>query len=91
MELSSFPSLNRLLFYSTMLMVVSFFGLLITANMMNRRGIKELQALELEIEQYENNIRKLDHDIATYSSLMRIENRARELGMEQLKTVEYLK
>jgi len=91
MELPAFLTLRRVVLYSTVLLILSFFGLLITANMMNRRGIKELQVLKAEIGKYETETRVLDHDIATYSSLIRIEQRARELGMEPLKTVEYLK
>jgi cell division protein FtsL len=91
MELPAFLTLRRVLALTTLFTFISFFALLITANAVNRRGIKEIQLLEKDIAAYSVQIRELDRDIATYSSLKRVEQRAKELGLGQFKKIEYLK
>lgn len=91
MELPAFLSLRRVFAFTTLFTFISFFALLITANAVNRRGIKEIQLLEKDIDDYSLQIKELDRDIATYSSLMRVEQRAKELGLAPVKKVEYLK
>lgn len=91
MELPSFLSLGRIVVICTVLTVAGFFSLLIVANMMNRRGIAELQILDSEIDNYSSKIKVLDHDIATYSSLLRVEQRAKEMGLQPAKKIEYVK
>jgi hypothetical protein len=72
-------------------MVISFFGLLVIANNLNRNGIAEAAKLELKIEDLMDRTEKLNQSIATYSSLIRIEQRAKELGFDKVKHVEYIK
>jgi cell division protein FtsL len=91
MELPGFFTLKRVFIITTALTLISFFVLLVIANMMNRRGIKELQVIEQETVEYSTNIRALDRDIATYSSLIRIETRARDLGFTPIKKTEFIK
>ena len=75
----------------TVATIVNFFALLIIANMMNRKGIEEIQNFDSQISESTDKIRILDHDIATYSSLVRIEQRARQMGLSPAKRVEYLR
>jgi cell division protein FtsL len=91
MDLPPFVSLRNVFVLTSVLTVLSFFALLITANVVNRRGIKEIQVLEKDIDLYSTQIKELDRDIATYSSLVRIERRSKELGLSPVKKVEYIK
>ncbi len=91
MELPAFFTLKRVFVVTTALTLISFFVLLVIANMMNRRGIKELQVIEQETGDYSTSIRALDRDIATYSALIRIEKRARDLGFIPIKKTEFIK
>jgi cell division protein FtsL len=83
--------LTKILVITSLVCVVSFFVLLVVANFTNRRGLTELNALQKESDSYESKLSSMEGDIATYSSLRRIEDRARELGFEKAKKVEYLK
>ncbi len=84
-------SLSRIFVVTTILSVVSFFLLLVVANVTGRKGIEEIGAYQKEIRQYESKIAELEAASATYSSLLRIENKAKEMGFEPAKKVEYLK
>ncbi|MDQ3239382.1 MAG: hypothetical protein M3P33_02555 [bacterium] len=58
---------------------------------MNRNGIKEGAQTAQNIIEVKNKTEKLNQSIATYSSLIRVEGRARELGFDKVKQVEYIK
>lgn len=58
---------------------------------MNRKGITELQKYDTDIAEYSRSIKALNYDIATYSSLLRVEQRAEEMGFRPTKKIEYIK
>lgn len=91
MEFFTSFSLNKIFFIVTGLTVVAFFLLLVVANVTNRKGIEEIGTYQKDIRKYDSQISELDSAIATYSSLIRIENRAREMGLVPAKKTEYLK
>ncbi len=84
-------SLNKIFFVVTCLTVTAFFLLLVVANVTNRKGIEEIGTYQKDIRKYDFQISELDSTIATYSSLIRIENRAREMGLVPARKTEYLK
>lgn len=88
--LQSLP-LTKIFAVTTVLTIVSFFLLLVVANVTSRKGIEEIGTFQKDIRSFDAKISQLDRDIATYSSLVRIENRAREMGLGPAKKTEYLK
>jgi cell division protein FtsL len=81
----------KIIAVTTGLCIFSFFALLIVANVTNRRGITELNDIRRESYTYEERLANMEIESATYSSLVRVEQRAKELGFEKAKKVEYLK
>jgi cell division protein FtsL len=84
-------SLTRIFVIMTGLTVFSFFILLIVANVTSRKGIEEIGSYQKDIRAADSKITELDSAIATYSSLVRIEKRAKEMGLTPAKKTEYLK
>jgi cell division protein FtsL len=84
-------SLQKIFIVTSILTVVSFFTLLITANYLNRNSIKESALLEHDIADLQDRTEKMNQAIATFSSLVRVEQRAKELGFDKSKHVEYIK
>jgi cell division protein FtsL len=84
-------SLGRVVVFFTVITIVSFLALLIVTNAMNRRGITELQKYDADISDYTRTLKIVDYDIATYSSLLRVEQRAQEMGFRPTKKIEYIK
>ncbi|MDQ3098493.1 MAG: hypothetical protein M3Q44_01995 [bacterium] len=76
---------------TTCLTAFSFFILLIVANVTSRKGIEEIGSYQKEIRATDAKILELERHIATYSSLIRIEKRAKEMGLGPAKKTEYLK
>lgn len=83
--------LTKIFLVTTLLAVISFFALLVVANVTSRKGIEEIGDYQKDIREYDTKINQLDRDIATYSSLVRIEKRAKEMGLGPAKKTEYLK
>lgn len=84
-------TINKILLVTTVVTVLSFFSLLVIANVTSRKGIEEIGTYQKEIQEYDRQIRKIDSISATYSSLIRIESRAREMGLTSFSKTEYLK
>jgi hypothetical protein len=84
-------SLIRIFVTASILTIVSFFSLLIVANVTSRKGIEEIGVYQRDISDSEAKISQLEGATATYSSLLRIEKRAREMGLGPAKKTEYLK
>ncbi len=83
--------IRKIFIFSTALCVLSFFALLVIANVVNRKGITELNGYNKEIVEYEEKLSQINTSTATNSSLIRVEQRAKDMGFEKAKKIEYLK
>lgn len=90
-RLRTFSKIYLAFFALTLLAVLVFFLQLYVTNTVNREGVERIATLEKEIEQYSEEIERMDLEIATYSAIKRVESRARELGFEKRENFEYIR
>lgn len=90
-RLRTVPKIYVVFLLLTFLCVFVFFLQLYVTNTVNREGVERIAALEKEIAQYSEEIERMNLDIATYSALQRVEQRAKELGYEKRENLEYIR
>ena len=90
-KLRTVPKLYATFLLLTFLTVFVFFLQLYVTNTVNREGVERIAILEKEIAQYSEEIERMNLDIATYSALQRVEQRAQELGYEKRDNLEYIR
>lgn len=91
MEFTDKVPLKRIFLLTSIICIGSFFALLLSTNAVNRNGITTLNDLNSETAEYKIKLHEIEVEIATYSSLRRVEPRALELGFDNLKNIEYIK
>lgn len=73
------------------ILMTLFYGLQVTVNNMNASSGKTLNNMYIQIAQLQLSNQILENEIASRSSLLYIEAKAKEMGFVQAKKIQYIK